>query len=68
MSENIVGRSIYLRFNSGPIQHFRVWDSARFIQAQVDAGVNNKNDKGEPDPVIVRVVEESDYRFERGWK
>lgn len=68
MNDIIEGRSIYLRFNNGPIQHFRVWNTARFIQAQVDIGVNHENDKGEPDPIIVKVMDEKDYRFERGWK
>ena len=59
---NMTGRDLYLRFNNGPVRHFRAWDTEQLIDAIVDRGMND------PDPVnnyTVQSATEAEYRAER---
>lgn len=37
-NETMNGKDVYLRFNGGRVQCFRVWDIDRFIASQVAQG------------------------------
>lgn len=62
MSDTMTGRDVYLRFNGGPVRHFRAWDVDRFIESQVAQGRNTKNPD---DRYEVSVAAAADYLKQR---
>lgn len=61
-SDTMQGRDVYLRYNNGPVQHFRAWDVDRFIESQVLQGRNTEKPE---DRYEVSVATEAEYRKER---
>ena len=60
MNEIMVGRDVFLRYNGGPVQHFRAWDVERFITSQVEQG---RDPKLKPeDRREITVATEAEYR------
>lgn len=59
MSSGLIGHDLYLRLGNGPVQQFRVWDSKRFLEAQMDEGQNAK------EPYVVEVCTREEYLAER---
>lgn len=55
-------RTIYLQFNNGPVQAFRVWDAERFVNAQMERG---RAPEKKEDRFTVTVKTETDYKAER---
>lgn len=62
--QGIVGQDVFLRYDGGPVQHFRAWDRVKFITSQIEQGLNAKNKKGEPEPIVVSHATEAEYRSE----
>jgi hypothetical protein len=61
MKNTLIGRDVYLRYDSGPVQHFRAWDVEKFVTSQVEQG---RNAKKEEDRHEVSVATEDEYRKE----
>lgn len=64
MDEGIVGSDIYLRHDRGPAQHFRVWDRAKFLESQVQQGIDATDKDRKPAPYIVSVATREEYLAE----
>lgn len=61
----IIGRDIYLRYDRGPVQMFRVWDADLFIARQVDAEISAVDKNNVPAPYVVSVASVEDYLSEK---
>jgi hypothetical protein len=56
--DSMSGRDVYLLYGKGPVQHFRAWDAAMFIESQVAQGMTAK------EPYEVNVADAAAYRAE----
>lgn len=63
--DGMVGRDVYLRYDGGPVQHFRAWNAHLFIEKQVEQGIDNKDKAGAPAPIVVKVATREEYAAER---
>lgn len=64
-AETMQGRDVFLRYNGGPVQHFRAWDVARFIESQVEQGRNAKKPEDRREITVATIAE---YRAEHNRK
>ena len=58
MIEIIEVTDVYLRYNNGPVQSFRTWNKARFIESQVTQGMTAK------EPYNVSLASREEYMKE----
>lgn len=42
MQFELTGHDVFLRFDGGPVQHFRVWDHELFYAAQLESAAKEK--------------------------
>jgi hypothetical protein len=56
---------LFLRYDGGPVQCFRVWDRARFIESQANQCADHKDAAGKPAPMILKLATVDEYRAEQ---